>query len=142
MAKKAYSKPMLKSEAFVPQSYVAACGDRGTDYYFTCDAGGGARGEVWLETNGVPGLQENKEWVKTGTNIWEGHWVEADQSLGGYHACNKKHTASSLNEFPLGYFKADSWGSTAIEVRVWTAGGTNVHCTTKLDISEWETAKS
>lgn len=139
MAKKAYSKPMLKSEAFVPQSYVAACGDSGTDYYFTCDAGGGARGKVWLETNGVPGLQETDEWVGT----WlEGHWVEADQSLGGYHACNKKHTASSSDEFPLGYFKANSWGSTAIEVRVWTDGGTNVHCTENLNKSTWETAKS
>lgn len=141
MAKKAYSKPMLKSEAFVPQSYVAACGDSGTDYYFTCDAGGGASGNVWLETNGVPGLQENKEWVKTGTHILEGHWVEADQSLGGYHACNEKHTASSLDVFPEGYYKAYG-SSTVIDVLVWTAGGKNVHCTTKLDISKWETAKS
>ena len=125
---------MLKSEAFVPQSYVAACGDSGTDYYFTCDAGGGESGYVWLETNGVPGLQEYPK--------WDGDWVEADRSLGGYHACNKKHIASSLDEFPKGYFKADSWGSTAIEVRVWTAGGTNVHCTEKLDMNEWETAKS
>ena len=132
---------MLKSEAFVPQSYVAACGDSGTDYYFTCDAGGGAEGSVWLETNGVPGLQENKEWVKTGTNFWEGHWVEADQSLGGYHACKDKHTASSLDEFPLGYYKA-YFSDTVINVRVWTEGDTDVHCTENLEISSWETAKS
>ena len=142
MAKKAYSKPMLKSEAFVPQSYVAACGDSGTDYYFKCDAGGGVSGEVWLETNDVPGLQEYPKWVQTGTNKWDGYWVQADQSLGGYHACKKKHTASSSDEFPLGYFKANSWGSTAIEVRVWTEGGKNVHCTENLNQSTWETAKS
>lgn len=142
MAKKAYSKPMLKSEAFVPQSYVAACGDSGTDYYFKCDAGGGVSGYVWLETNGVPGLQENKEWVGTGTNWWEGHLVEADKFLDGYQACNTTHTASSSDEFPLGYFKANSWGSTAIEVRVWTEGGTNVHCTENLNQSTWQTAKS
>lgn len=133
MAKKAYSKPMLKSEAFVPQSYVAACGDSGTDYYFTCDAGGGASGNVWLETNGVDGLQE--------TGTWQGHWVERDQSLGGYHACNEKHTASSLNEFPIGYYRAYG-SSTVIKVRVWTEGGTDVHCTENLDMSSWETAKS
>ena len=29
-----------------------------------------------------------------------------------------------------------------IAVRVWTEGGTNTHCTTELDMTEWETAKS
>lgn len=134
MAKKAYSKPMLKSEAFVPQSYVAACGDSGTDYYFKCDAGGGVSGYVWLETNGVPGLQE--------TETWQGHLVEADEFRGGYHACNEKHIASSLDEFPLGYYKTGLFSRDVIEVRVWTEGGTNVHCTEKLDQDTWETAKS
>lgn len=142
MAKKVYSKPMLKSEAFVPQSYVAACGDSGTDYYFTCDAGGGVSGKVWLETNRVPGLQETGKWVQTGTFPWQGYWeYESDQSLGGYHACNEKHTASSLDEFPLGYYKANG-SSAVINVRVWTEGGTDVHCTENLDISSWQTAKS
>lgn len=126
MAKKVYSKPMLKSEAFVPQSYVAACGDSGTDYYFTCDAGGGRSGEVWLETNGKPGLQTGRG---------------GDQSLGGYHACKEKHTASSLDDFPLGYYRA-YWSSTVINVRVWTEGGKDVHCTENLDMKTWETAKS
>lgn len=30
MTKKVYTKPELKSEAFVPQTHVAACGDSGT----------------------------------------------------------------------------------------------------------------
>ena len=38
MTKKVYTKPELKSEAFVPQTHVAACGDSGTVYKFTCDA--------------------------------------------------------------------------------------------------------
>lgn len=127
MAKKAYSKPMLKSEAFVPQSYVAACGASGTDYYFTCDAGGGQWGKVWLETNGKPGLQ-------TG--------IGGDQYLSGsYHACKEKHTASSSDVFPEGYYRA--YGSfTVIKVRVWTEGGKDVHCTENLDMSSWQTAKS
>lgn len=37
MTKKVYTKPELKSEAFVPQTHVAACGDSGTVYKFTCD---------------------------------------------------------------------------------------------------------
>ena len=39
MTKKVYTKPELKSEAFVPQTHVAACGDSGTVYKFTCNAG-------------------------------------------------------------------------------------------------------
>lgn len=35
MTKKVYTKPELKSEAFVPQTHVAACGDSGTVYKFT-----------------------------------------------------------------------------------------------------------
>ena len=47
-----YVKPTMESEAFVPNTYVAACGDSGTTYLFTCDAGGGKSGTVYLETNG------------------------------------------------------------------------------------------
>ncbi len=43
MKKKVYEKPMLISEAFIPNEYVAACAeDPGyTKYSFTCNAGEG-----------------------------------------------------------------------------------------------------
>ncbi len=53
MKKKVYEKPMLISEAFIPNEYVAACAeDPGyTKYSFTCNAGEGVTYEgdkyVW-----------------------------------------------------------------------------------------------
>ena len=38
---KSYKKPVLNVERFTPDEFVAACGDSGTTYLFTCDAGGG-----------------------------------------------------------------------------------------------------
>lgn len=38
--KRAYSKPILESETFVPQNYIAACGDTEYgNYLFECNAG-------------------------------------------------------------------------------------------------------
>lgn len=135
-----YVKPTMESEAFVPNTYVAACGDSGTTYLFTCDAGGGKSGTVYLETNGRPGLQ-------TG---WGG-----DRSLGGYHACGTKHEADSDDAFLDGYYVTKEWvpGSgfgnpghmetVVTDVIVWRGPyNNNTHCTTNLDMDSWETAKS
>ncbi len=128
---KSYVKPVFNVEHFTANEYVAACGDSGTVYKFTCDAGGGKSGTVYLETNGRPGLQ-------TG---WGG-----DRSLGGYHACEITHEAESDNEFLKGYYvTSNGWwgGSTTTEVIVWRGPhNDNVHCTTNLDKDSWETAKS
>ena len=37
---KDYVKPMMESEVFAANEYIAACGS-GTTYLFTCNAGGG-----------------------------------------------------------------------------------------------------
>lgn len=136
--KRTYIKPVLESETFVPQNYIAACGDSGKIYKFTCDGGRGKKGDVY---------------TNSGTNLTEGitHY---------YHACNIKHNAPSEDEFIRGtfienggndqkrYWKRDGifWGHweyyPSIPVIIWTDGGTNVHCTENLDISSWETAKS
>ena len=57
MNRNVWKQPMTVVQKFVPNEYVAACGDSGTTYLFTCDAGGGKSGTVYLETNGTPGLQ-------------------------------------------------------------------------------------
>lgn len=138
--KKAYVKPTMESETFVPNTYVAACGDSGTVYNFTCDAGGGKSGTVYLETNGKPGLQKG----------WGG-----DQSLGGYHACGTTHEADSDNAFLNGYYVTEEWvqdgffpwdghyKDVVTDVIVWRGPyNNNVHCTTNLDMDSWETVKS
>lgn len=138
--KKEYVTPMMVGERFAPNEYVAACGDSGTTYLFTCDAGGGKSGNVYLETNEVSGLQTKGQWIHTG--FLDGYWQEADQPLGGYHACGEKHEADSQDSFLEGYYVPyDS--SEVTSVIVWRGThNDDVHCTTNLDMNSWETAKS
>ena len=135
MAKKVYSKPMLKSEAFVPQSYVAACGDTNKVYKFTCDATGGILGVVYQETNGQGGLQ---------VNLFGGGDTRIASS---YHACGITHEAPATDSFYDGYYvtggDAISGGDLITPVKIWKGpDNNNVHCTTNLDMSSWLTAKS
>ena len=135
--KKAYVKPSMESEAFVPNTYVAACGDSGTTYKFKCDAGGGVSGSVYVESNGVEGLQ-----TRSSGSWWGGDYVAADRSLGGYHACGTTHEADSDDEFLNGYY-VPYWSDDVIKVIIWRGPyNKNVHCTTNLDKNSWETAKS
>lgn len=124
--KRAYVRPTMVGERFAANEYVAACGDKGTMYKFKCDAGGGESGLVYLETNGKEGLQiigRNK-----------------DTYLSTYHACGTTHDANTADEFLTGYYVS---GITVTPVKVWRGeNGDNTHCTTNLNIKDWETAKS
>lgn len=129
--KRAYIKPALESEIFVPQNYIAACGDLNKVYKFKCDAGDGKSGDVYLETNGKPGLQ-------TG-------WRGGDQYLSGYHACGSTHEAKTTDDFLDGYYVTSSlFGGTKVTpVIVWRGpDNDNTHCTENLNMDSWETAKS
>ena len=134
--KKAFAMPKIVVEQFVPNEYVAACGDENEVYLFECDAGGGAYGNVWQETNGVAGLQLTplNPSGKPDTNLTEGLLVS-------YHACGRTHEAPTGADFYDGYFiPQGSFEGTP--VKIWTEGGSNVHATEKINISTWETAKS
>ena len=132
-----YVKPLMESELYAANEYVAACGDSGTTYKFTCDAGGGKSGTVYLETNGVPGLQTGRK---------------GDRYLSGYHACGTTHEADSDDDFLEGYYVTEEYigwwpfghyEKTTTPVIVWRGPhNNNTHCTTNLDMSTWETAKS
>lgn len=123
--KRVYESPRAYAEMFTPNEYVAACGDSGTVYKFKCNAGGFFGGSVYLETNEQAGLQK-----------------ESDKYLGGYHACGTTHEASSTDEFLNGYY-IPSFSDNVTPVIVWRGPkGDNTHCTTELDMSKWETAKS
>ena len=138
MEGKVWRRPLTEVQKFEANEYVAACGDSGTTYLFTCDAGGGVSGNVYVESNGVEGLQTRREWV----GGWNGHWQEADRSLGGYHACGTTHEADSDDEFLNGYY-VPYWSSNVTDVIIWRGPyNNNVHCTTNLNKDEWETAKS
>lgn len=129
---RSYRKPMMNVEKFVANEYVAACGESGVVYKFTCDAGGGVPGDVYLETNGKPGLQIA---LKGG-----------DKYLSSYHACGTTHEAESTDSFLNGYYVVDGgWfeEDTVTPVIVWRGPrGNNTHCTENLNMDSWETAKS
>lgn len=126
-----WEAPRIMVQEFEANEYVAACGDSGKVYNFKCDAGVGV-------THGA-GLLKTKY-------VWD---VTTDDgrkltSLGGYYGpCGETHQAESDDEFIYGYMD-DVYTNQNENIRVviWTDHGTNVHCTTNLDINSWETAKS
>ena len=136
-----YIKPTMEGEVFAANEYIAAaCGESGVVYKFTCDAGNGKSGSVYLETNGTPGLQTGRG---------------GDRYLSGYHACGTTHEAESTDGFLDGYYVTEEWvpgtgwgdwghvETVTTPVIVWRGPrGDNTHCTTNLNMDSWETVKS
>ena len=136
MEGKVWRRPLTEVQKFEANEYVAAC-EEGITYKFKCDAGGGVSGNVYVESNGVDGLQ-----TRSSGNWWSDDYVPADRSLGGYHACGTTHEADSEDEFLNGYY-VPYRSSDVTKVIIWRGPyNNNVHCTTNLDKNSWETAKS
>lgn len=127
---KSYKKPVLNVERFTANEFVAACGDINKVYKFVCDAGGGTPGTVYEDSN------HNGRWDLIGDKALTGY------ILPTYHACGATHEAPVDDEFLDGFYLPNSNPFEATKVKVWTDGGTNIHCTTKVDMKEWETDKS
>lgn len=114
----------MESEAFVPNTYVAACGDTEYgNYLFNCDA-------------------------PAGTLYYYDSWGRAHR-LGSYSPCSEKHEASRADEFPDGFIDYNRNGreDKGEAVVVWIERGIfggirNAHATTNLNRDSWETAKS
>ena len=127
--KKTWEEPRIMVQQFMPNEYVAACGDENKVYKFKCDAGGGAPGKVYKDSNN------------------NGRWDLRDEALTGhiletYYACDKTHSAPTDDEFIDGFYVPISNPLAVTKVIIWTDGGTNVHCTTNLIKDSWETEKS
>ena len=128
MEKKAYIKPVLSGEEFIPQNYIAACGEEKKVYKFTCDATGGQVGIVAIDLN------------NSGKLDW------GDDIVTGYHACGKTHEAPTTDQYYNGWYlvseNAENWID-AVEVKVWRGeGNNNCHVTKNVEMSTWETVKS
>ena len=125
-----YESPKMFVQEFVPNEYVAACGDVNKIYRFVCNAG-------TYDTLLGYDVYTNGEDGKPGT--WD------DVYLGGYTPCDATHDASTTDEFIEGYMRKD-YGlieGSKIDVIIWRGpDGKNIHCTTNLNKNEWETAKS
>lgn len=143
MAKKEYGKPLMFAEEFIPQEYCAPCGDGTTmvTYTFWCDAGNGRSFYVWLDKNNIGGDAEG-DWEY---DYWSGYtWVGADEYLGSFHACQATHSVTvpkgtSIDDvFPRGLICRNMYGVSPTQVRVWRGDNNdNIHCTTKLEESEY-----
>ena len=127
--KKAFAMPKIVVEQFVPNEYVAACGDSGVIYKFKCDAGDNGKKYAVKDANGR---------VATISGMY------MDGFLNYYHPCDETHEAPSDSGFLFGYHLDDprTYGDENIQVVIWTEYDTDVHCTEDLIQSNWETAKS
>ena len=80
--KKRWEEPKIGVQKFVPNEYVAACGDTEYgNYLFECNAPGGR--------------------LYYYTRNWWGE--EEAEYIGNYSPCSKKHEASRESEFPDGF---------------------------------------
>ena len=129
--KKAFDMPKIVVEQFVPNEYVAACGEENKVYKFVCDAAGGSG--VYVESNGEPGLQRLGE-----------SWNPDRPLTTSYHYCGETHEAKTTDGFLNGYIVVPLGSSDTVEeVIIWRGpNGDNVHCTKNLNMDSWETAKS
>lgn len=128
--KKVYEHPQVIVEEFAPNEYVAACGDENKVYKFTCDAGWTGLSGSSVYTNGDDGIMGTDD----------------DVRLGSYGKCGETHEASTQDDFIKRYLRKNVAGVPTGQrqaVIIWRGeDGNNIHCTTKLDMSTWETAKS
>lgn len=133
MERKVWRRPLTKVQKFEANEYVAACGDSGVVYNFECNAGSRWDSYNVYFDDGTPYASSN------GNEEWYTQFT-------GYHPCGETHEAESNSGFYDGYMYLQNWkgnnSGNPIDVVIWTDGGTNVHCTTELDMDEWETAKS
>ena len=128
--RKEWMEPVIEVQEFVANEYVAACGDSGTVYKFTCDAPRG-----WLYYYPESDGQIDGNYTGSGSQKF----------IGNYHPCGRTHEASVTDDFYDGFVDYNWNGKpdTGEEVIVWRGPkNNNVHATTKLNMSSWTTAKS
>ena len=131
--KKRWEEPRILAQKFMPNEYVAACGDSGVVYNFECNAGSKRESYNVYFADGRPLASSNGN---------EEYYAQ----FSGYHPCGATHEAESDSGFYDGYMYLQNWrgnnSGNPIDVVIWTDNGTDVHCTTNLDMDEWTTAKS
>ena len=90
--KKRWEEPRILVQQFMPNEYVAACGDSGVVYNFECNAGRiGREYNVYLE-DGTPYATSKRDYGGCHTDY------------SGYHPCGETHKADSDSGFLKGYY--------------------------------------
>ena len=132
MEKQKWVRPQAVVQEFVANEYVAACGDSGKVYKFTCDAPAGNLYYYPQSDGKIDGVHDVNDKATP---------------LGSYHPCSAKHEASTTNPFYDGFVdrnrngKCDEGEAVIVWIeRKW--GRYSGHATTNLNMESWETAKS
>lgn len=132
--RKKWNEPQIVGQKFLPNEYVAACGESGVVYNFECNAGKRDSDYNVYLADGTPYATSGKDSGGCKTDYYS------------YHPCGEKHKAESDSVFLNGYMYQQGWlgqnSGEKIDVIIWTDNYTDVHCTTELDMKSWETAKS
>ena len=129
-----WERPMVTVDTFVANEFVSTCGENHKVYNFECNAG---------DEDGMYDVFTND-----GRNLTKG-------ILNYYHPCKATHKAEEDSGFIEGVI-IDNGGIDdryyidlkgiheypKTKVIIWTDNGTDVHCTTNLNMKEWTTAKS
>lgn len=124
--KKTWEEPKILVQKFIPNEYVAACGEEKKVYKFACNAGS-------ADNDGNP--YHYRVYTDDGTQLTS--WLSL------YGPCGETHDASTKDDFLEGYMDdVNTKGNDNIRVIIWTNGGTDIHCTTNLEMSSWTTDKS
>lgn len=148
--KNQYVKPEMQVEEFSANDYVGACGDSGKVYKFTCNAGTAPYiTGSWLnrKTYDYPYciMNSSGQYLKNKSNWTFTSSTKTDDHIH-YAPCNETHEATSMDGvFVTGCYIDNDYSDsdTPIAVTIWRGNNkNNVHCTTNLDITSWETAKS
>lgn len=71
--KRAYIKPILESETFVPQNYIAACNDVTVTWKIKCNV---PRGYYFIDSNGNGKRDRNEPKIAEGTGCGVYHTVD------------------------------------------------------------------
>lgn len=131
MKKRVYAKPVLESETFVPQNYIAACGDTEYGRYkFECNAPAG-------------GAFISHELAGTG-------FVGNDGviSSSSYRPCNEIHYSPLTDTYARGFIdrnknKKEDYPDESVYIWVESRGGIpNYHATANINRESWTIVKS
>ena len=129
--RKKWNDPQIVGQEFLPNEYVAACGEENKVYKFVCDAPAGTLYYYPTSDGNIDGNYNGSGWAR--------------EKLGKYHPCSATHEASVTNAFYDGFvdYNRNLRHDDGEGVIVWRGpNGRNGHATKNLDMNSWVTAKS
>lgn len=134
-----WERPMVVVDTFAANEFVSSCGDKGTIYKFECNAPGGP---LYYYPNSDDQIDGKHNPYDSATYLG-----------GSYHPCKAKHEAPKTDGFYDGFvdYNGNRRQDDGEGVIVWRERWYDLfgnpheyqgHATTKLNMNEWQTAKS